>query len=146
MKKISFLVITLLFSTFLWAQQLPVFGLKGGLNLATWSVENNTAGVDMKTGVHIGALAHIHLATQWAIQPEVQFSTQGTETETSGVEFIWNHNYINVPVMIQYMFSNGFRLEAGPYAGFLVGAKFRDENDFEDDVTNEFKKTDFGLG
>lgn len=138
-------MVILLFSTVIGAQELPVFGLKGGLNLASWKVEGSNAN-DMKTGAHVGLLAHIHLAPQWAVQPEAQFSSQGTETENLGIEYTWKQNYINVPVMIQYMFNNGFRLEAGPYAGFLVGAKLVDENGAEDDVKNEFKKTDFGLG
>ena len=100
----------------------------------------------MKTGGHLGLLSHIHLSPEWALQPELQFSTQGAETTIQGTEFTWKMNYINVPVMVQYMFNNGFRIEAGPYAGFLINGKLESENGAEDEVTNEFKKTDFGLG
>ena len=146
MKKIIVILTTFFLSSAVIAQTGAVFGLKGGLNLSNWNIEGD-AETEMKTGVHVGGLAHIHLNRQWAIQPELQFSTQGAEVDLgrSG-EFTWNMNYINVPVMVQYMFSNGFRLEAGPYVGFLVGAKMEDVNGNEDDVKDEFKKVDAGLG
>jgi hypothetical protein len=42
------------------------------------------------------------------------------------------------------MFDNGFRLQAGPYAGFLVDAK-TETNNIKTDVKNSFKKTELGL-
>jgi hypothetical protein len=145
MKKIALLVLIALFSSTLFAQHAPVWGIKGGLNLSNWKVEGNSE-TEVKTGIHVGGLAHIHLAPQWALQPEVQFSAQGAESTVNDNEFIWKMNYINVPVMAQYMFDNGFRIEAGPYAGFLINGTLEDEDGNEDKVTNEFKKTDFGLG
>lgn len=146
MKKLFIILTAVLLSSAVIAQTGAVFGLKGGLNLSNWNIEGD-AETEMKTGVHVAGLAHIHLNPQWAIQPELQFSTQGAEVDFgNNQEFTWNMNYINVPVMVQYMFNNGFRLEAGPYVGFLVGAKMEDVNGNEDDVKDEFKKVDAGLG
>lgn len=129
-----------------YAQHAAKFGLKAGLNLANWNSDNDVEN-DTRTGFHVGGLAHIHLAPQWAVQPELQYSSQGTETDLGSLgEFTWKLDYINVPVMVQYMFNNGFRLEAGPQVGFLVNAKQIDEDDNKDDVQNEFKKTDVSLG
>ncbi len=33
-----------------------------------------------------------------------------------------NLNYVNVPVLVQYMFDNGFRLQTGPQAWFPAAA------------------------
>jgi hypothetical protein len=147
MKKVSLFISILMLSMGAFAQHVPKFGLKAGVNLANWSFEDDDVENDFRTGFHIGALAHIHLAPTWAIQPEVQYSAQGTKTDLgSAGEFTWKSDYINVPVMIQYMFNNGFRLEAGPQIGFLVNGKLEDEDDNEEDISDDLKKTDVGIG
>ena len=88
-------------------------GVKGGLNMYNIHNDNNTS-YDQKTGYYFGLLGHIHRNSQWAFQPELVYSEQGAK----------NHNlgYINVPVLLQYMFDNGFRIQAGPQVGFLVSS------------------------
>jgi hypothetical protein len=36
---------------------------------------------------------------------------------------VFRLNYLNVPVLVQYMFDNGFRLQTGPQVGFLLSGK-----------------------
>ena len=86
-------------------------GIKAGLNMYNIHNDNNTK-YDLRTGYHFGLLGHIHINSQWAVQPELVYSAEGAK----------NHNldYINVPVLLQYMFDNGFRIQAGPQVGFLV--------------------------
>lgn len=102
--------------------QSTTFGLKAGLNVANVS---NPDGADYnsKVGFHAGGLAHIHLNRHWAIQPEVVYSTQGGKIENQSGETELKLNYINVPVLAQYMFNEGFRVETGPQIGFLTTAK-----------------------
>jgi hypothetical protein len=124
MKRIFFFLFLSSVCFQLAAQDKPVFGIKGGLNIATFNPEGNE-NYDSKFGGYIGALAHIHLAPQWALQPELVFSQQGAEFSAiigSGerIETEFKANYINLPIMIQYMFDNGFRLETGPQLGVLV--------------------------
>lgn len=134
-------------STVAFAQHVPKFGLKAGANFANWSSDNDDVEYDLRTGFHVGGLAHIHLAPEWALQPELQYSQQGTKTDLGNLgEFTWKVDYINIPVMVQYMFNNGFRLEAGPQLGFLLSAKQEDDNDHEVDIDDEFKKIDVALG
>lgn len=87
-------------------------GVKGGINM--YNIPNNSTSYDQRTGYNFGLLGHIHRNSEWAFQPELVYSAQGAK----------NHNlsYINVPVLIQYMFDNGFRLQAGPQVGFLVSS------------------------
>ena len=47
--------------------------------------------------------------------------------------------------MIQYMFDNGFRLQAGPQVGFLVNAK-SETNNIDIDVKDNLKPVDFAIG
>lgn len=135
----------LLFSAAAFAQVPAKFGIKGGLNLATLKLQEEEPR-DTRIGFHGGLLAHIHLAPQWAVQPELVYSSQGMEEATTGVNNKWKLNYVNVPVMIQYMFNNGFRLQAGPQVGLLTSAKITGEDGGEVNNTDDFKKTDVSVG
>jgi opacity protein-like surface antigen len=140
MKKISLFITAALLSTALFAQSSANFGLKGGLNIASLKVEDQESS-DSRLGLHLGALAHIHLAPQFALQPEVVYSQQGMKTNVTGTETTFKLDYINIPLMLQYMFSNGFRLEAGPQLGFLINAQVGNLENKED-----YKSTDVALG
>jgi hypothetical protein len=107
-------------------------GIKGGLNaytLTSGSVFDN----DLKIGMHLGLIGHIHLANPIALQPEIVFSMQGSGNT--------NLNYINVPFMFQYMYDNGFRIQAGPQVGVLVSAKSGDTK-----VMDDYQSLDLALG
>jgi hypothetical protein len=111
-------------------------GIKGGLNMYTINGTND-AGYDTKTSFHIGLLGHIHMASQFALQPEIVFSSQGAKY---GNDLSFDLNYVNIPLLFQYMFDNGFRLHAGPQLGLLVSAKADGV-----DVKDNMKGTDLGL-
>lgn len=140
MKKISVFIAAAMFSTALFAQTSAKFGLKGGLNIANLHIDEQES-ADSRFGLHVGGLAHIHLAPQFALQPEVVYSQQGLQTNVTGTETTLKLDYVNIPVMLQYMFDNGFRIEAGPQLGFLVNAKVGSLDNKED-----YKSTDVGVG
>lgn len=96
------------------------FGLKAGANVARIT-EPDGADFASKVGVHFGGLAHIHVSQHFAVQPEIVYSMQGTEIDNS--DYKLKLNYVNVPVLAQYMFKEGFRLQTGPQIGFLTSAK-----------------------
>jgi hypothetical protein len=62
--------------------------------------------------------------------------------KSGGTNF--NLDYINVPVLLQLMFDNGFRIQAGPQIGFLVRAK-AENGSTTIDVLDDFKSIDAGL-
>jgi len=130
------------------AQQHVAFGVKGGLNIAKFTKEND-AEFKFKPSVHLGVLAHIHINKSFAIQPELVFSAQGSKYTVNNTDFRNNLNYINLPVLFQLMTSNGFRFETGPQAGVLVSAKSKTGNTTTD-AKDDFKSTDlawaFGVG
>jgi hypothetical protein len=117
-------------------------GIKGGVNLYNIVNENSSIGEPL-IGFHVGLIGHYHLNNQFAIAPEVVFSTQGTKTSNNGVESQLSLNYVNVPLLLQYMFDNGFRIFTGPQAGFLMSAK-SNSNNSEVDRTNDFQALEFG--
>ena len=119
-------------------------GVKGGLNI--YNINNsNGAKYDNLLGFNLGLIGHIHLAKQLALQPELVYSAQGAKFTNEGVETKIHLGYINVPILLQYMFDNGFRLEAGPQVGFLVNAKSKRTN-LTTDIKDNIKKVDVGLG
>ena len=121
-------------------------GIKAGLNV--YNVNNdNGVKYDSKTGFHAGLIGHIHLGPQLGLQPEVVYSSQGAKFNApiSNSETKYKLGYINVPVMLQYMFDNGFRLQAGPQVGFLINAE-TEVNGKSTDVKQDRKTVDFGIG
>lgn len=96
------------------------FGLKGGLNASSLSNSSNS---ETKIGFNAGLLAHIHTSNKmWAIQPEVYYSSEGNKSKSNNDTKL-DLGYINIPVLAQYMFAQGVRVEAGPQVGFAVSAK-----------------------
>jgi len=91
------------------------FGLKGGVNVASF----NKANMDNRVGINVGALAHVHLSRHFALQPEVVYSQQGAKLSDNEIQKV---NYVNVPVMAQYMFAKGLRLQTGPQVGLLTNS------------------------
>lgn len=118
-------------------------GIKGGLNAFSIGTENNTT-YETKLGYNLGLLGHIHLSKQYAFQPELVYSVQGTTYKNGGVDSKIHLNYINIPLNFQYMFDNGFRLQAGPQLGILTGANLVTGSN-KTDVKSSFKGTDIGL-
>jgi hypothetical protein len=140
MKSILSLVITILMlSTTIGAQQTH-FGVKAGINAASVNV-NPGQDLESKIGLHVGGLAHIHISQHFAIQPELVFSMQGGQNEDND-DVKLKLNYINIPVLAQYMFKDGFRLQTGPQIGILLSSEVK-INDVEIDVDDTYKNIDF---
>lgn len=114
-------------------------GTKIGLNSYTIDSGNN-AGVDVKLGIHAGLIGHIHVSPQFALQSELVYSMQGAKV--GGTSF--NLDYFNIPILLQYMFDNGFRIQAGPQLGILVHAEA--SNNGTIDIRDNYEALDVGLG
>lgn len=120
MKKIIFPFAAILAFTLSSNAQKTNFGVKLGYNSSSVEVADG-ADYDAKSGIHVGGLAHIHISDHFAVQPELVFSTQGGESGNTKLKL----NYINFPVLAQYMFKGGFRLQTGPQLGFLVSSEMK---------------------
>src|SRR6185295_13809032 len=124
------------------------FGVKGGVNIANVSISNSPT-PDSRLSFHLGGLAHIHFSKRFALQPEIVFSGQGYKTTVAGTDYAVRLNYINVPVLGQFMFGDGFRFETGPQVGFLVSAN-REGGGSKTNISDNYKMADlswaFGLG
>jgi hypothetical protein len=137
MKKSLVLVAGMIMLTGAVFSQHVNFGIKAGYNSSSVKVEDGVD-YDSKSGLHFGGLAHIHINRQFAVQPELVFSCQGGEDGDAKLKL----NYLNIPVLLQYMINNGFRLQTGPQLGFLLSAKQK-FGDVTVDVDDIIKSTDF---
>ena len=119
------------------------FGVKAGLNASSLNYQGNSD-MQSKIGFNAGLLAHIHTGNEfWAFQPEVYYSSEGAKSKSNS-NVSTDLGYINVPVLIQYMFNNGFRLEAGPQVGFLMSGKNK-VNDNSTDIKDNLKGAVFSI-
>lgn len=146
MKKISFLVMTVMTATVMQAQTTN-FGLKGGANLASWSNNNSSVGYENRFGFHAGLFGQIHVSPHFAVQPEVVYSSQGTKYTIGNQEHNLRLDYINIPLMLQAKVGGGLYAQAGPQVGFLTSVSDKVQNvetGFFD--KNDFKSTDVAIG
>jgi len=137
MKTILAVILFLGLTTLLKAQSADThFGLKAGLNISSLD-EKNGVDFNSKAGFHIGGLAHVHLSPHFAVQPEIVYSEQGGKDGADK----WDINYINIPVLFQYMTGAGLRLQTGPQLGFAVSSKIK-SGDIEQNIKDDVKTVD----
>lgn len=136
MKKVI-IVFSVLVSSMVASAQHVDFGVKGGLNVADFSNDGD-ANFKSRTSFHLGGLAHIHVSRFFAVQPELVYSEQGAKY--AGIEY--KMNYVNIPVLLQYMAGGGFRLQTGPQLGILASAKAKSGGTTVD-IKDQFKTVDF---
>jgi hypothetical protein len=123
-------------------------GAKAGLNVSNLSGIKDLEGFESNAlvGFHLGGFVTFNLGRNFAIQPELLFSTQGAKVDVVGEEENLKLNYFNIPVMVKFLTNSGFYVEAGPQLGLRTGdVKWGDENLTEDFENSDFSAC-FGLG
>ena len=120
-------------------------GLKGGLNFATVryiNADNSKA----RVGWNAGALAEIPIQDNLLIRPELLYSSKGfgfsaVGTSSSGTVKL---NYITVPFLFGYKFTERSTLFAGPEFGFLRKAVSKSSG-ITDDRTSSYRHFNVGF-
>lgn len=116
MKKLFFIPLMLI-GTGLFAQGFQL-GVKGGVNISNF-VHSNFDQTSL-VGFHAGGILAFLIGKNFAIQPEVLFSTQGAKINSGTSTDDYKVSYLTVPVLAKYRFNGGFYLEAGPQFGFKL--------------------------
>ncbi|WP_299212254.1 porin family protein [uncultured Aquimarina sp.] len=113
-------------------------GVKGGLNFATLTGENN-AEIGWTTDFNLGVIGEIKISDKFSLQPELMYSGQGygSSVDSEGIIAL---NYLNVPLIAKYYVTKGLSIEAGPQIGFLLSTKGGTNTN-----KDQFKTTDFGV-
>lgn len=128
--------------------QLVRFGVKGGLNYANQNgtdITVNSSNYDSEaiTSYHAGLVAEVKLFENFAIQPELLYSTQGANYKNGVNEFKNELGYLSIPVLAKIYLNKSLSLELGPQASFLLSE--RENVDFKNSETFEFAAVG-GLG
>lgn len=118
MKYFLLLFLFLNFTITIHAQNEESFGIKGGLNLTFFNVDENDLGIfaTSETGFYGGVFVEFPIDDFFSIQPEALFISVG------------DFNFINVPIYAKYKVANSLYFMAGPSANY-----------FFDFFTNKFK-------
>ncbi len=140
------LVLGVLLPCFVTAQSLQP-GIKAGLNFAN-IYGKDTDGGKINAGLLFGGVLHIPVSEQFAFQPELLFSQQGTRGKEDNVTIRFNNNYLIVPLMGKIYVAPNFALQIGPQIGFLISARLtggENGNDVSINMRDIYKTMDFGL-
>lgn len=124
MKKLILVIAIAFFGvSTLSAQEYVVFGAKGGLNFTNMTSDGFEENNSM-TGFHLGVLAEIPVSDMFSLQPEVLYSTQGTDASSSfngnNINGEYRLDYIQVPIIAKFYLLGGLAVEVGPSFNFLV--------------------------
>jgi hypothetical protein len=116
------------------------FGLKTGFNISNFT--GGDAARNNLLGFHVGGFAEIKLNEKFSLQPELLYSTQGSEANDL-VEV--KVDYLAIPLMVKYYLSENFSIDAGPQASFLLNDKAEFKDTSIPIVDTDAASFDFGL-
>jgi len=129
------------------------FGVKGGFNMSNL-VDSGDDPDDNNIlyGFNAGVYATLPISDFVAIQPELLFTTKGSELKYDNAFATGNAkfrlNYIELPLLVRVNVTKNFNIHAGGYASYLVSSKVTGTGDFDfnqDIDTEDLAKFDAGL-
>lgn len=129
------------------------FGVKGGFNMSNFlSDDDEVSDENILYGFNAGVYSTLPISDFVAIQPEILFTTKGSELEYNNALASGNAkfklNYIEVPLLVRVNITKNFNVHAGGYASYLVSSKVTGSGDidFNEDVdTDDLNKFDAGI-
>ena len=145
---------TILFSCFLLgylAMAMPAnaqfsAGVRAGINFSTDSY--NQYQHEELVLPYGGLFAQYRLQSPVDLQLGLNYTGEGSDLKDLGTGSTYNvrHNYLTIPLMVQYRFLFGGYVEVGPQLGILLNASSKTDGDASVDVKEFYKGTDFDLG
>jgi hypothetical protein len=162
------MVLLFAFSSMASAQGLTGYGLKAGLNMASFGGDNGDADFweveldkKMKMGFTAGGFVTYSITEMFAVQPEVFYTMKGVKYEGDDWTTTFTYNYLEIPVLAKFTIPTEGNISpnlfVGPALGINLSAKYKEEYDGQteegdvEDYPFEFggwpkaKSTDFGL-
>jgi hypothetical protein len=147
MRKKILLFCSLAFSSIIFAQTSPSFGVRAGLSSAKMSGEaannlndlldftNGGVTANSHTGFFGGGYVNIPLTSQLSVEPALYYTQKGYELRgelnVKGLDFLGANakakltsSYIDLPILLKGNFS-GFQVFAGPQISYLTKADLR---------------------
>ena len=155
MKKILLFTVLALFAlTSVHSQEFRM-GAKAGLNVASLGGDSYYGGLGSlgsRTSFHIGGLVEIPLMGKFSLQPELLYSSEGSDWSFGTLGEDTKLDFIRVPVLAKFYIIEGLSAEAGPVFGVLVNAEgtYYDNNGdiVSGDAKDYYRSFDaqFGIG
>lgn len=141
MKKLLFAIIAIALSALSAQAQETSFGLKAGMTGANEKAKGSglTITTSTKIGFYAGAFAEIGVSENFAVQPELFYSSMGGKINMSfggqTVSATDNLGYINLPILAKYR-RDGFSAFLGPQIGYLISAKSKSDGETTDEKSS----------
>ena len=139
----ALMVMTIIITANLCQAQIKV-GVRGGLNASNISFDNLPERSE-KYGYHIGMFLDVPVVPAFfSIQPEVSFSTKGTEYKYLNDRKSLTMNSVDLFLPVAFKLST-VDLSVGPFMSFLINKPVYTQYTDNSVVINGFKKVDAGL-
>ncbi|MES2748633.1 MAG: porin family protein [Bacteroidota bacterium] len=131
----------------------PSFGIKGGVNMSNLYVKD-VDDENVLLGFNVGMFVELPVTSSISLQPELSFSTKGSEVTYSNVfaegTSKFRLTYIEAPLLLRANITNNFNIHFGPYVAYLVDSKITNESSTgatsEEDINeDDLNRFDFGL-
>lgn len=99
-------------------------GLKGGLNMSTFTGDN-TGDYKYNFGFHVGGFGNYAFSDMLSFQGELLYSTKGAAYHSSNPFYTLDEtitpSYLDIPLLLQVKPGGGLFIQGGPQIGFLLG-------------------------
>lgn len=104
------------------------FGLRGGVNFANITTNDDLGSPDSRTNFYAGLVAELPLQERFSLQGEVFYSGQGFERDiplvaNEKIAYTNKADYIQVPLLAKFYIVEGLSIAAGPQFGFKINEK-----------------------
>ena len=146
------LVVVILFGSAPAAAQEVSWGVKGGVNFATLSVdEEPKPEFQYRIGLIAGGFFTWPMGLHLDVQPEALFSQQGATFDALGAGSTIKTDYLAIPILVRYKLKSsgsGLVLFAGPSLAFKLRANATADfggGSVTDDIGDEIESFDYGV-
>lgn len=148
-------VLTVMASSALMAQSSPNptarVGIKAGLNASNLYIDD-VNDENARFGFNGGLYGQIFSTEAFAIQPELLFSTKGSQADYGGIinsTVRFNLNYLDLPVLAVFKLGPSAEIHFGPYLSYLLSANIDYSGNFGNGTDridrDQLKTFDYGL-
>ena len=94
------------------------YGIRGGYTISHLDFEEDPIATNKhRNSLYVGFFANIGLSRTLSLMPEIQFSAEGANAE------LLHLDYIHMPVLFRFRFSEKFHAGIGPQMGLKVHKK-----------------------
>jgi len=121
--RIVIFILTFITVTFSVKSQQFNGGIMAGV--AGTQVAGDTYSGFNKAGIFAGGFVNLQISKHSAFQMELEYFQKGSRKNPDAEnndydQYLFRVNYVELPVLYQYIINQRFRLEAGPSLGFLI--------------------------